>query len=121
MQALDENAVSSLVDKTAASQQPEEPDQPDEPEVQKADATLTVYVRTAFGRVVGSTTLTYEGAEGENHVFTADEIAAACRQVARDNGMKLSWFNRYRSVEVRCGESATVSYRASVIRSWFGW
>ena len=121
VQALDENAVSSLVDKTAASQQPEEPDQPDEPEVQKADATLTVYVRTAFGRVVGSTTLTYEGAEGENHVFTADEIAAACRQVARDNGMKLSWFNRYRSVEVRCGESATVSYRASVIRSWFGW
>lgn len=121
VQALDENAVSSLIDKTAASQQPVEPDQPDEPEVQKADATLTVYVRTTFGRVVGTTTLTYEGAEGENHVFTADEIAVACRKTARENGMKLSWFNRYRSVEVRCGESATVSYRASVIRSWFGW
>lgn len=121
VQALDENAVSSLVDKMAASQQPVEPDQPDEPEVQKADATLTVYVRTTFGRVVGTTTLTYEGAEGENHVFTADEIAAACRKTARENGMKLSWFNRYRSVEVRCGESATVSYRASLIRSWFGW
>lgn len=121
VQALDENAVSSLIDKTAASEQPVEPDQPDEPEVQKADATLTVYVRTTFGRVVGTTTLTYEGAEGENHVFTADEIAAACRKTARENGMKLSWFNRYRSVEVRCGESATVSYRASLIRSWFGW
>lgn len=121
VQVLNENAISSLVDKSIASEQPIEPDHQDEPEVQKADATLTVNVRTTFGRVVGTKTLTYQGLQGESHVFTAAEIKAACKQIAREHGVRLSWLTWYRDEEVRCGESDMVSYRVSAIRNWFGW
>lgn len=60
---------------------PVDPAEPEEPEITYADAVLRVSVVDYQGRELAAAALSANGAEGEDAVFTADDIAAAAKNV----------------------------------------
>lgn len=88
-----------------------------EPEPVLADATLTVQVEDLLGHVLGETTLSYTGEEGESHTFTKSEIQAAVEAYAQEKGYVVSSLNQYQDVTVVCGEAQQVTYYATDVES----
>lgn len=84
-----------------------------EPEIQTAAATLDLKIFTTGGggKLVATTSLSYEGEKGEKHTFTKSEIRTAVKQAAEKAGYKLN-SSSFKNVTVVCGESKTLKFNA---------
>lgn len=91
-----------------------------EAEVPEAkEATLTIVVKTMFGKEIARDVLVYSGVEGEVHTFSKTEVNASVNTLLKENGYQASVFNIYKAVTVTCGEEKEVTYVASLFSSLF--
>ncbi len=81
-----------------------------EPQPVLADAVLTITLKNAFGRTIGTTSLQYTGEEGERHAFSKNEVKKAVEAFASSNNCRASFLNRYRTVTVTCGNNSKATY-----------
>lgn len=86
-------------------------EEPEEPEVIYADAVLNISIVDKDGTELAATSMTVNGMEGENAVFTATEIQAAAEGLELPEGYQLE-DNSYADVTIVCGETDTVTFQA---------
>lgn len=91
-----------------------EPVEPEEPEITYADASLQVSVVDYSGKEIAAASLSANGAEGEEAVFTADDIAAAAAG-ALPAGYGLDESSAMSDASVKYGETDTVVVRAGKV------
>lgn len=91
-----------------------EPVEPEEPEITYADASLQVSVVDYSGKEIAAASLSANGAEGEEAVFTADAIAAAAAG-ALPAGYGLDESSAMSDASVKYGETDTVVVRAGKV------
>ena len=91
-----------------------EPVEPEEPEITYADASLQVSVVDYSGKEIAAASLSANGAEGEEAVFTADDIAAAAAG-ALPAGYGLDESSAMSDASVKYGEADTVVVRAGKV------
>ena len=86
-------------------------EEPEEPVVTSADAVLNISIVDKDGTELAATSMTVNGMEGENAVFTATEIQAAAEGLELPEGYQLE-DNSYADVTIVCGETDTVTFQA---------